>query len=86
MEDFLFHHTFSPDNYHDRANHALLLNNPFDKMVNSKQKAAMRLLCPSVSDVNSVMDGILLTLLISDSHNNCFKKNKMDIIESMEYL
>ena len=51
MEDFLFHHTFSPDNYHDRANHALLLNSPFDKMVNSKQKAAMRLLCPSVSEL-----------------------------------
>lgn len=46
MEDFLFHYTFSSDDYRSRKDRVLLLNSPSDKMVNPKQKAAMRKLCP----------------------------------------
>jgi len=51
MKNFLFQHTFSWDDYRDRTNRALLLNSLFDKMVDPKQKTAMRLLCPSVSEL-----------------------------------
>jgi pimeloyl-ACP methyl ester carboxylesterase len=50
MEDFLFHHTFSPDSYRDRANRVLLLNCPGDKIVNPRQKTAMRQLCPGAKE------------------------------------
>lgn len=50
MEDFLFHHTFNPDDYRSRINRVLLLNSPTDKMVNTKQKAAMRQLCPGAKE------------------------------------
>jgi len=50
MEDFLFHHTFSSADYCDRANRILLLNSPSDKMVNPRQKSAMRQLCPNAKE------------------------------------
>ena len=50
MEDFLFHYTFNPDDYRNKANRILLLNSPSDRLVNSRQKAAMRQLCPGAKE------------------------------------
>lgn len=50
MEDFLFHYTFSSDSYSDKSNRVLLLNSPSDKMVNPRQKVAMRQLCPGAKE------------------------------------
>lgn len=50
MEDFLYHDTFSPSDYRDKSNKVLVLNSPSDKMVNPKQKAAMRQLCPGAKE------------------------------------
>lgn len=50
MEDFLFNHTFTSEDYKVRTNGVLLLNSPTDKLVNSRQKAAMRQLCPGAKE------------------------------------
>lgn len=43
MEDFIYNHTFSSEDYTNKS--VLLLNSPTDKLVNEKQKIAMRKLC-----------------------------------------
>lgn len=48
MEDFIYNHTFSSDDYSNKS--VLLLNSPTDKLVNEKQKIAMRKLCPNAEE------------------------------------
>jgi pimeloyl-ACP methyl ester carboxylesterase len=50
MEDFLQNHTFQNDWYRARPGKVLLLNSPTDKLVNPRQKEAMRKLCPGARE------------------------------------
>jgi pimeloyl-ACP methyl ester carboxylesterase len=50
MEDFLQNHIFTSDRYHAKSDKILLLNSPTDKLVNPRQKEAMRKLCPGAKE------------------------------------
>lgn len=72
MEDFIYNHTFSSEDYQDKS--VLLLNSSTDKMVNEKQKALMKKLCPNAKEYSFEKGGHTPMVSNSEEYYSAVKK------------
>jgi pimeloyl-ACP methyl ester carboxylesterase len=73
MEDFLYNHTFSPEQYECQPNNVLILDSPTDKLANDMQRAEMLRLCPGAKHYSFKSGGHITMVNCRDEYMNVLK-------------